>query len=159
MHDTNEPTTRAPTIGIPKPTQEPLFEQMSLEKPQGTRLTNRRRAWRRRQNIPYMYSRWASGSPPKRYYLTDAERRDTYRCNADFISKSSLEEHRDAIRYDTHKPTPSVETPTKDSTYSLHELSKGTRQNAGKSTLSVETPVVAKQIRDSWPQENHKTRH
>jgi hypothetical protein len=44
------------------------------------------------------------------HYRTDAERRDTYRRNADFNSKSHQEEHRDAIRHDTHKPTPSVET-------------------------------------------------
>jgi hypothetical protein len=49
------------------------------------------------------------------YYRTDAERRDTYRRNADINSKSR-HEHRDASRHDTHKPTPSVETPIKDST-------------------------------------------
>jgi hypothetical protein len=48
-------------------------------------------------------------------------------------SKSSQEGHRDAIRHDTHKPTASVETPTNDTKKSVHELSDGKRQDAGKS--------------------------
>jgi hypothetical protein len=66
----------------------------------------------------------------------DAERRNTYCRDADFNSKSS-EGHRDAIGHDTHKPTPSVETPTKDSVFSVHELSEGTRQDVRKSMPSV----------------------
>jgi hypothetical protein len=72
---------------------------MSQGMSQDTTLTNRRRAWRRllsrrRQKIPYMYSRWASGCPTTRHYRTDVERRDTYRRKADFNSKSSQEKHR-----------------------------------------------------------------
>jgi hypothetical protein len=90
---------------------------MILGMPQDTTLKNRRRAWRRllsrrRQNFPYMYSRWASGCPTTRH-RTDPERRDTYCRNADFNFKSSQEEHQDAIGHDTHKPTPNIETPTK----------------------------------------------
>jgi hypothetical protein len=133
------------------------FAQMSLGMPQDTKLTNRRRAWRRlmsrhRRNIPYIYSRCASGCPTKRHYRTDAESRDTYCRNADFNSKSSHKEHRDAIRHDTNKPTSSVETRTNDSTC-VHELSKGTRQDAGKSTPSVATPVVAKPTQIHDPRE------
>jgi hypothetical protein len=84
-----------------------------------------------------------------RHYRTDAERRDAYRRNADFNSKSSQDEHRDVIRHDTHNPTPSVETPTKDSTFSVYKLSEGTRKDTGKSTPNVGMPVVAIPTQDS----------
>jgi hypothetical protein len=53
----------------------------------------------------FMYNRWASGCPTTRHYRTDTERRDTYRRNADINSKSSQEEHRDAMPHETHKHT------------------------------------------------------
>jgi hypothetical protein len=63
--------------------------------------------------VKYMFCRRDSECPTTEYYPTEAERRDTYRRNADFNSKSGQEEHRDAIQDDTHKPTPSFETPKK----------------------------------------------
>jgi hypothetical protein len=126
---------------------------MNLGMPQDATLKDRRREWRRllsrrRQKISYMYGRSASGCRTT-HYRTDAERRDTYRRNADFNSKSSQQEHRNTIRHDTHKLTPKVETPTKDSIYSVHEISEGTRQDARKTTPRVMTPIIAIPTQDS----------
>jgi hypothetical protein len=87
-------------------------------------LTNRRQAWwrllsGRRQTIP-LYSRWTSDA--LWLDIIEPTLSDTYRRNADFNFKSSQEGHRDAIRQDTNKL--SVETPEKDSTYSVHSLVK-----------------------------------
>jgi hypothetical protein len=114
----------------------PFLEQMSSGMLQDTTLTNRRRAWRR----------LLSRRQKRLHICTVDELRhglrhiiDVYRHNTDFNSKSNKVENRDAMRHYTQKPTPSVETLTHNSIHSVHELSEGKKQDAGKSTLVVAT--------------------
>jgi hypothetical protein len=79
-HDTYEPTTRAPTIGVATPTQDAIFAQMSLGKPQDTTFTNRCREWRRlpsqRRLQLQIKPKGTSRRHTWRYSQTDTERWD-----------------------------------------------------------------------------------
>jgi hypothetical protein len=134
----------------------PSFAQMSLGMPQDTTLTNRRRAWRqllsrRRQGIPYMYSRSASGWHTTRHYRTDAERRAPT-----VVTPTSI---RNQAKRSIETPYTILTNRHWASRRRQNMLSEGTRQDAGKSTQSIATPVVAKPTQDSWTQRKYKTRH
>jgi hypothetical protein len=139
----------------------PYIANINKGKPQDTTLANRRRASvhlspRRRQWIRFL----ASMKPEKRKDKTLANRRRT---SQSISSRSwldsilSLYEPREAIRHDARKPTPSVATPTQDSTLIVHESTSPGK--ARDTTLAnwdrrVATPIPKCILSQQKPQED-----
>jgi hypothetical protein len=150
---TYEPTTTVQTIGVATPTQDAIFCAYEPKNAIRHDAEKRRRTpsvatpivatprfhicIAHAPRLPYdtlSKRRWASRHLPSQHRLQ-------------FQIKPTRASRRHTTRYS--QKTPSIETPTKYSVYSVHELSEDTRQDARKSTPSVATPITATPTQDS----------
>jgi hypothetical protein len=144
VHETREATRHDAGISKKKvekpnfvtPTQNSGKYRTSLSKPHDTSIANRRQASRRllsqscdAKRAFQIQPRWTSGP----------------------------------VQHDAGKTTPSVATPIKDTKYSVQQPREATRYDTGKPTLSAETTIVATLTQDSgkkraWTKGSHTTR-